>query len=150
MKKYRKLVILLILATALTAILSLTLNSQEAQANSNGLIEVEATAYYDINHFGHGATGKRLLEGTTLAGRKEWLGMSAILYDMDKNVLGIYEFSDVGYGQPTGYGKSALLKGRTLGTIEAGKCIDIYFDSVAKCRQWGRRRVYMQLIKAVG
>lgn len=120
------------------------------KADENGLVLVSSTAYYDKYHHGHGATGEKLVEGLTLAGKKEWLGMSAALYDLDMHYLGTYQFSDVGYGQATGYGKSTLLKGRTIGTIENGSCIDIYFDTYADCVAWGRKSVYMKLIEAKG
>ena len=116
----------------------------------NNLICVDSTAYYDKYNHGYGADGRPLVEGLTLAGKPEWVGMSAVLYDTDMNYIGTYEFRDTGYGQSTGRGKSKILKGRNVGTIENGTCIDVYFDSYAKCRQWGRRKVYMQLVKAVG
>ena len=124
--------------------------AKDVQADSNGLILVDSTAYYDKYKAGHGADGRPLVEGLTIAGKKEWIGMSVVLYDLDKNMIGIYEVRDTGYGQASGYGQSQILKGKTVGTIEAGKCIDIYFDSYAECVQWGRKKVYMQLVKAVG
>lgn len=124
--------------------------SKPVSADENGLMLVDSTAYYDKYHYGHGADGRTLVEGLTLAGKREWLGMSAALYDMDMNYIGTYEFRDTGYGQSTGYGKSKLLKGRSVGTIENGTCIDVYFDTYADCVRWGRRNVYMKLIKAVG
>lgn len=113
-------------------------------------ISVEATAYHDSNGYGHGADGRTLVEGLTLAGKPEWLGMSAVLYDADMNYIGTYEFRDTGYGQSTGRGQSKILKGCNVGTIENGSCIDIYFTSYTKCKEWGRRKVYMQLVKATG
>lgn len=114
------------------------------------LIKVESTAYYDSNGYGHGADGRPLVEELTIAGKKEWLGYSAVLYDEDMNYIGIYEFRDTGYGQESGQGSSTLLKNKTVGTIENGTCIDIYFTNHQKCKVWGRRKVYMQLVKAVG
>lgn len=114
------------------------------------LIKVSATAYYDIFGYGYGADGSPLVEGLTLAGKSEWLGKSAVLYDSDMNYIGIYEFRDVGFGQETGYGQSKLLNGKTIGTIEAGTCIDIYFKTYEACKEWGRRQVYIQIIEAEG
>ena len=119
-------------------------------ADENGLMLVDSTAYYDIHHYGYGATGRPLIEGLTLAGKVEWLGLSAALYDTNMNYLGTYEFTDTGYGQSTGRGKSNLLKGKSIGTIENGTCIDIYFNSYADCVKWGRRKIYIKLIKAEG
>ena len=116
----------------------------------NNLICVDSTAYYDVNNYGYGANGRPLIEGLTLAGKPEWVGMSAVLYDTDMNYIGIYEFRDTGYGQSTGQGVSKLLKNKSIGTIENGTCIDIYFSDYNKCKEWGRRKVYIQLVKAVG
>ena len=121
-----------------------------AKRDENGIFQIEATAYYDVNKYGHGATGEKLVEGLTIAGKKEWLGYSAILWDSNMKCLGIYQITDTGYGQSAGYGHSQIIKGRPVGTIENGSCIDIYFDSYSDCVAWGRRIVYMQLIKAVG
>ena len=74
---------------------------------------------------------------------KKWLGRSVKLYDKNKKYMGTYTFHDVGYGQSTGYGKSRLLKGKMLGTIETGECIDIFFNTYNECINYGRRRVYM-------
>lgn len=124
--------------------------SKPVSADENGLMLVDSTAYYDKYGYGHGADGRALVEGLTLAGKREWLGMSCALYDENMQFLGYYEFRDVGYGQSTGYGSSKLLKGRSIGTIEAGQCVDIYFDTYESCVQWGRRNVYIKLIEAVG
>lgn len=117
---------------------------------SEHLMVVDSTAYYDKYNYGHGADGRPLVEGLTLAGKREWLGMSAMLYDTDMNFIGIYEFRDTGYGQSTGKGQSKLLKNKSIGTIENGTCIDVYFTNYSKCKEWGRRKVYMKLVKAVG
>lgn len=79
-------------------------------------ILIESTAYYDKYN-------RRCADGTkphvgVLAGKKEWLGKSVELYDLNMNYLGEYVFHDVGYGQSTGFGKSVLVRGKTIGTIE--------------------------------
>ena len=111
---------------------------------------IDATAYYDSYGHGHGAKGGKLIEGVTVAYRPQDIGKTAVIYDLNKRLIGIYEITDTGYGQSTGYGKSKILKGRSIGTIECGQCVDIYFNSYAACKMWGRRKCYMQLIKAVG
>ena len=73
----------------------------------------------------------------------EWRGRKAELYDLEYNYLGEYVFNDVGYGKPTGIGKSRLLKGKSIGDIEAGKCIDIYMNTYNECMNYGRRNLYM-------
>lgn len=124
--------------------------SEEVCAESGGWKLVDATAYYDVYGYGYGATGQPLVEGLTIAGRPEDLGKTAYIYDLDKNLIGIYEFRDTGYGQATGYGSSRILKGKTKGTIEVGQCIDIYMTTYAKCKAWGRQKVYLRIVEAVG
>ena len=115
------------------------------------LVKVQTTGYYDyLYHWGIGYDGRPLVEGLTVAGKPEWLGMSCALYDLDMRLIGIYEFRDIGYGKSLGYGQSQILKGRSVGDIEAGKTIDIYFNSRADALAWGRRTCYMQLINAKG
>ena len=115
------------------------------------LVKVSTTGYYDyLYHLGIGYDGRPLVEGLTVAGKPEWLGMSCALYDLDMRLIGIYEFRDIGYGKSLGYGKSQIRKGASIGDIEAGKTIDIYFNKNADALAWGRRTCYMQLIKALG
>ena len=114
------------------------------------LMKVEATGYYDSYGHGYGADGRVLVEDLTIAGKVEWLGMSCALYDEDMRLIGLYEFRDTGYGQSTGKGKSKICPGKSIGTIECGQCVDIYFKTRQQCKEWGRRTVYMQLIKAEG
>ena len=111
---------------------------------------INATAYYDSYKHGYGATGRKLVEDLTLAGRVEDLGKTALLYDTNFRLIGIYEFTDVGYGKPTGKGKSKVCMGKSIGTIENGSCIDIYMGSYTKCKEWGKRQVYIQIIDAKG
>lgn len=114
------------------------------------LKKIEATAYYDSYGHGYGADGRQLIENLTIAGRVEDLGKTALLYDEDMRLIGIYEFRDTGYGQSTGRGKSQVCKGQPVGTIESGQCVDIYMPTKAKCTAWGRRKVYIQYVNAVG
>jgi 3D (Asp-Asp-Asp) domain-containing protein len=146
-KKYIYGGILFIAIVIIAVILATPVRANDTQPE---LKLIDATAYYDSYGHGCGADGRKLIEGVTIAGKPEWLGMTAVLYDMDMRLIGIYEFRDTGYVQPTGYGKSKIIKGETVGTIENGTCVDIYMNTKAKCREWGRRKVYMQLIKAVG
>lgn len=112
--------------------------------------QVTATAYYDAYGHGHGADGRPLVEGLTIAGRAEDLGKTALLYDEDMRLIGIYEFRDTGYGKATGRGQSRIFRGRSMGDIESGETVDIYFSTKAKCRAWGRRKVYLQIVDAKG
>lgn len=122
----------------------------EGQAHAQGLRQVDATAYYDYRNVGISYDGKKLVPDLTIAGRKEDLGKTAILYGEDMKLIGIYEFRDIGYGRATGKGKSKVRKGMTVGTIENGTCVDIYFKTKAECEKFGRRKVYIQIINAKG
>lgn len=144
MKKYIYGLVIFILIVIGALMLSKPVNAQPS------LKLIDATAYYDSYGHGHGAIGRRLIEGLTVAYRQEDLGKTAIIYDTDMRLIGIYEITDTGYGQPTGIGKSKILPGRSIGTIKNGTCIDIYFKTKTACRSWGRRKVYVQIIKAVG
>ena len=124
--------------------------AQSVNASANNLKLIEATAYYDSYGHGYGADGRKLVEDLTIAGRICDLGKTALIYDMDMRLIGIYEFRDTGYGEPTGRGHSKILKGKSIGTIEAGECVDIYMKTKEQCKQFGRQKVYIQLIKAVG
>lgn len=126
------------------------LASRPVEAKAPTLRQITATAYYDSYGHGHGADGRKLVEGLTIAGRIEDLGKTAVLYDEDMRLIGIYEFRDTGYGRPTGKGKSQILRGKTKGDIETGETVDIYMSSKAKCKAWGRRKVYIQIIDAKG
>lgn len=102
-------------------------------------VEVESTAYYGDPL---GADGTILRPGH-LAGMREWMGKTIDLYDDGYNYMGEYTFHDVGYGQSTGWGGSSLLRGKSVGTIEDGECIDIYMNTYSECIKYGRRTVYM-------
>ena len=141
--------ILIIIMTILMVMFCIHLGTRDVKAQGSMRV-VEATAYYDSYGHGYGADGRRLVEGLTIAGRVEDLGKTALVYDMDMRLIGIYEFRDTGYGQPTGYGKSKILKGRTVGTIESGTCVDIYMSTKAKCKEFGRQKVYIKIINAEG
>ncbi len=110
------------------------------------LHKVSCTAYVDDQT----STGKKPVEGLTLAGPVEWIGCTCVLYDENMCFLGFYEFTDVGYGKETNQGSSKLKDGKNLGTIEIGEWIDMYFDSEEAMEEWGKRTVYIQLIESVG
>ena len=108
---------------------------------------VNSTAY--CNPAGNKtADGSDTIEGVTIAGKKEWLGCIAALYEIkeDGNVgdfIGYRTFTDTGYGVD-----SQLYPGK--GTIETGETIDIYFDKYETAKRWGDRKIYVQVIKGEG
>lgn len=120
------------------------------QYEDGELLEVNATAYYDERKQGHGADMRPLVEGLTVAGKVEWLGKTVLIFDENMEFLGYYEFRDTGYGRETGTGESKILPGKSIGTIECGQTIDIYFETYEKCMEWGKRKVYISIINAEG
>lgn len=88
------------------------------------------------------ASGDKVREGI-VAGKRAWMGKVAVLYDMDMNIIGIYEFKDTGAGIDTdgdGVGDS----------IKNGKSIDVYRDTMEGCKEWIKLFgdfVYLQIIE---
>lgn len=76
------------------------------------------------------ASGEKVREGI-VAGKRAWMGKTAIIYDLNMNLIGIYEFKDTGAGIDTdGDGKGDSIKN--------GKSIDVYQDTLAECKDWIR------------
>lgn len=114
------------------------------------LVKVSSTAYYDKYNRGS-ASGRRLVKGKSVAGRVSWLGRHAKIYRCNKDgsvgdLVGEYQFDDTGYGAQSGKGSSRICKGKTVGTIENGTCIDIFYNTESECYDWGRRNVYIQFV----
>ena len=123
----------------------------EGAKNIRKQFVVEATAFNDS----HLCDGTKPKKNCTLAGKREWLGQTAMLWLANDDgtpgeFMGYYEFHDVGYGKSVGYGRSRLIKGRSLGSIETGKCIDIWMKTNLECRKWGRRKLVIQILDAKG
>ena len=111
---------------------------------------VSSTAYWD-KYNRTSASGRELIEGYSVAGMVEWLHKKVNIYKCNPDgsvgdFLGTYRFDDTGYGQESGVGGSKILKGRTIGTIENGTCIDFYFENEDDCWNYGRRNVYIQVL----
>ena len=108
---------------------------------------VRCTCY--IEH-GITASERKTREGI-IAGRKEWLGMAAVLYEVKEDgtlgdFIGYYEFCDTGAGIDTdGDGKGD--------TIKTGNSVDVWQPSMESARAWVKEHgdyVYMQIVPAVG
>lgn len=79
------------------------------------------------------ASGEPVREGY-ISGKREWMGKTAVLYDMDMNVIGFYEFKD------TGSAKS----------LKNGTSIDVYRSSLDRCHEWIKQYgdyVYIQIVE---
>lgn len=110
------------------------------------IFKVEATAYYNKYH-NKCADGSEPEEGLTVAGKREWLGKTCVIYLCKEDgsigeFLGYYEFRDTGFGND--------LDGDGIGSIQEGTCIDIYMDEKEDCIEWGRKNVWIQVIEAEG
>lgn len=118
----------------------------EPQVNPYEPFIVECSAYCYNGHCT--ASGKPTIEGVTIAGKKEWLGRTALLYEVNDDggvgeFIGYREFTDTGYGTD-----STLYPG--YGTIQTGECVDLYFNDRQTALEWGRRKIYIQVINGCG
>lgn len=108
-------------------------------------LQIQTTAYCQGEVT---STGAKVRYGIC-AVKPEWVGKTALVYaDNDGSIgelLGIYECLDTGFGGDA--------DGDGIGSIEAGKVIDIYFPTLEKCKEWMALtggKVYVQLVDAVG
>jgi len=108
---------------------------------------VNSTAYNNPN--GNPTfSGKPTVEGITIAGRAEWLGCVAALYEINDDgtigrFIGYREFTDTGYGVD-----STQYPG--LGTIQTGETVDLYFSDYEVCKKWGEKKIWIQVIRGKG
>ena len=112
------------------------------------MVKVDSSAYCDK---GRSASGRALKSGYSLAGRVSWLGKTVKVYECKSNgsvgaLKGTYRFDDTGYGKSTGSGASRILKGKSIGTIENGTCVDFFMNTRSECINWGRRPVYIEFV----
>lgn len=127
-----------------------TTTATGSQTSKSNMIKVSSTAYYDKYGTNSTADGTAPYYGV-LAGKREWLGRSCQLYACNADgsvgkLIGSFTFHDTGYGASTGYGSSRILKGRCVGTIENGSCIDIFMRTYAECARYGRKNVYIKFL----
>lgn len=96
--------------------------------------QVEATAYCNP-HNRKTASGKRTVEGLTIAGCEEWLGTTCYIWNEDMTEFwGIYEFTDLGGDY----------------RLQNGTCIDIFFEDKNECLEFGRQNVTIQVVRGKG
>lgn len=96
-----------------------------------------ATAY-NIN--GTTATGTQTTEGRTVASKREWFGYTMFVWEDDgtgqinpEAFIGMFIVEDTG--------------GRT---IQNGSVIDIFYKDYETCKQFGSKRVIIQLVESEG
>lgn len=82
------------------------------------MVEMEMTYYTDR---GTCADGVTVVRKGVCAVKKDLIGMTAIIYSMDDELIGIYECCDTGFGRDK--------DGDGIGTIQDGKTIDIFMEN---------------------
>ena len=99
-----------------------------------------------------------------VAAAPEWYGMACVIYTAEElpdgggyqigDYLGIWEVLDTGYGSSTGDGiPSKVRDSGSRGTIETGKCIDVWCATMAEAKDWMEKtggRCFVQIIPAEG
>ncbi len=117
-----------------------------AKADEGEPFKMYTTAYH------HGeitASGVPVRRGIC-AVKREWMGLTAIVYEYKPDgsmgdMIGIWECLDTGFGGDA--------DGDGVGSIEAGKVIDMYFPTLEECQAWMEQtggKVYVQLVDAEG
>ena len=106
------------------------------------MTEMEMTFYTDRGTCADGVTEAR--KGVC-AVQKDLIGMTAIIYSMDDELIGIYECCDTGFGRDK--------DDDGVGTIQEGKTIDVFMENEADgwdfIGQYGNR-VKVQFVTANG
>lgn len=106
--------------------------------------------YTTAYHYGEiTASGTPVRRGIC-AVKREWMGLTAIVYECNPDgsigdLLGYWECLDTGFGGDA--------DGDGIGSIEAGKVIDMYFPTLEECQAWMEQsggKVYVQLVDAEG
>ncbi len=117
-----------------------------AKADEGEPFKMYTTAYH------HGeitASGVPVRRGIC-AVKREWMGLTAVVYAYNPDgsigdLLGYWECLDTGFGGDA--------DGDGVGSIEAGKVIDMYFSTLEECQEWMEQtggKVYVQFVDAEG
>lgn len=101
------------------------------------LLNIKATAY--CYNSGQTATQTIPMEGRTLAGKREWFGKTAYIWE-DKgngiepeNFIGCFQVEDTG-GEP----------------IRQGYVVDVFITDYDRAKEFGCKKVYVWLMDAEG
>ena len=155
MKNLKRNIVLELITTAiLIAVIAVVVNS-----NSYSAQPIRDWTYYKVPqpvrctcYIEHGITASGIqTRNGIIAGRKEWLGMAAVLYEVKEDgtlgdFIGYYEFCDTGAGIDTdGDGNGD--------TIRTGNSVDVWQPNMESAIAWIKEHgdyVYMQIVPAVG
>ncbi|MDD6825778.1 MAG: hypothetical protein PUE12_06625 [Oscillospiraceae bacterium] len=134
----------ILLTSLLTALVMSVPTSANTEIDIIKPVKVRCTCYTSTEG-SITASGEHVREGI-IAGKREWMHKTAILYDLDMNLIGIYEVKDTGAGMDTdGDGKGDSIKN--------GKSIDVYRNTLTRCYDWIKEYgdyVYLVIIDAEG
>ena len=99
--------------------------------------QATATAYCIT---GTTATGTQTKEGQTVASKPEWFGATMLMWFDEgdgeikaDNFIGMYTVEDTG-GE----------------TIKSGKVIDVYISDYQRAKEFGEKKVIVQIVKSEG
>lgn len=131
--------ILILISFYLEGTISTIADSEGTEQNYEDPVKIRCTCYKATGN--KCASGRWPVEGLTVAGKREWMGKTAILYRVNEDgsigdFIGYYEFMDTG-----GY------------YIRTGKRIDVYRDTLQGCYDWIDKYgdyVYLQIIDSEG
>jgi 3D (Asp-Asp-Asp) domain-containing protein len=151
--KMKKAIMILTITCILALSVGSTVNATQASPFDEPM-KLRCTCYLDS---GITASGKPVRENI-MAAKPEWIGCVACVNAVNPDgsigeFIGLYEITDTGYGRETGQGVSSILKGKTLGTIEAGQTVDIWFPTSHQAEEWTDLYgdyVYIKLVRGVG
>lgn len=153
-KKHRWLVIILAILIGIWIIGKVQLVTAAVAAPVNEPVKIRCTCYIDS---GTMSTGKQT-RPFVMAATSEWVGYTACVNAVNEDgsigqFIGYYEILDIGYGAETGEGESQIFKGKSIGTIEAGRTVDVWMPTLHKAEEWVETYgdyVYIKLIPAKG
>lgn len=124
--------------------------------HQNDPVLMSTTAYTHGKVCSHGDRARRGIAAIA----PEWYGSAVVVYEAVKGTDGyevgdlicVLEGLDTGYGKSTGDGVPSKVRSDkgSRGTIEAGKTIDVYCESMADAEDWMERtggRVMVQIIR---
>lgn len=132
--------------SCLLVVMILVFTLLSAKADEGEPFKMYTTAY----HYGEiTASGVPVRKGIC-AVKREWMGLTAVVYECREDgsrgeLLGYWECLDTGFGGDA--------DGDGVGSIEAGKVIDMYFPTLEECQEWMEQtggKVYVQLVDAEG
>lgn len=141
--------IIIVVVIVIGLFIGMNADADEASQNPYGEpFKIRATCYTETGN--KCANGSYPVEGLSVAGKDEWLGMACIMYAVNEDgslgdMIGIFQFTDTGYGID--------VPDSDKGTIQLGQSIDVYRSNMNGVRDWINTYgdyVYIQVVPAKG